>query len=1320
MGKWVWPTPFNTDRADNPSGGGASGGSSSIALVWVPSPDPAVPDRTTSITEGPRLGSLTVNSSAYGQPRPILYGTIRVGGQMIWSDGIREKETVTVTETDTDVNTDTQYSYFASFAMAFCEGVVDDALRIWANGELIFDKTTTNGVGADVKKDGLTFRFYSGSATQLVDPTMEAADTALGRDGTPAYRGTCYIMFDNFPLADYGNAPPKIEVELVINPPATYSETIGTTFAGSTAVYDPEWSAVDWGRGFVYYANNGNVTDGTFISKVSLRTGQNLLEREIANQTMLGYGLDALSSVSIVSPMGDFCCFRTGLGNDTRLFVLDGDTLAPKAWFGDGSGPGGFAKEGWRWPNFLDFASCYDDNERHDFLCAVDSNHAKVGILKFVDGDTPEFLFSNDEHDVPVLDKAAYYGVVGGKYQEGEAVAYVLGGNTYSSASSDNVVLYKIVIDKNAKSETDELTPFDEILGGIEITSIASFPPSSFKSGETTMTGFGGMLYDQANDAILICMFPSTGAGLPAFVSYNIEQDAINWNIEELLVEPGVHNWSQSRLLGTTFAYTNAQKGTKFNTVTGEIIQNDDTNHWSTGIQGAGMAYDSQSDSTIGYVVPSGGSGPMGRTYYSRADQQGQSLETIVEDLAIRCNIPLVDIETNDLNGTSVPGYAVTNQSTGRGAIQALASIFLFDSYESDWILNFKMQGQAVSKALTESDLAWKKKAEGQKYTERRKQEVELPERFTVNFMDNTNNYIVTAQAVKRVLLPEPAMSSGNTMEVKPPLVLTPTIAKRTAEILLYTTWIERMTYDYRFSWEFLELDPSDVITVTFDDGRVLENRITSMDVGDGLTMEVRGIKQQSGQFDPSTVAADGGAGTKQQVITNFNAARAWAIDAPLLFDYDGNDRTSGITYGFAAGYYDGQFDSCRVYYSPDNGQYANLGQQSIGADWGTVLEPMPDPPFLNPHATDTESTLTVTMQVGSLASVTYDQMSQGQNRALLARIDGRVEVIHYQNVTENADGTYTLDTFLRGRRGTDTMTEDYDGTETFIKLSDEQTIIKIGLPLEELDNPSYYKFVASGQSYQSAGKKTIVSNHRTLMPYAPGQITAIEDGSNNIDFAWERRTRFNGDLVSTTGTVHLNEDTEEYELDIMDGPGTQATETFTSTSFAGGYTDETVEIAGKEYVWKASPSADGEVLTGADEAECLTNLIYAINLEQGSGIPGVHYGGAMTKHPRVTAAQGAGKTVDITAIKYGEFDNINRLKANVTGGSWGDDLMSGGADGAVVRAITGLTSPDYEYSNANIVTDFGAVPSEISINVYQISAQAGRGFAGKVTLNVQ
>ena len=150
-------------------------------------------------------------------------------------------------------------------------------------------------------------------------------------------------------------------------------------------------------------------------------------------------------------------------------------------------------------------------------------------------------------------------------------------------------------------------------------------------------------------------------------------------------------------------------------------------------------------------------------------------------------------------------------------------------------------------------------------------------------------------------------------------------------------------------------------------------------------------------------------------------------------------------------------------------------------------------------------------------------------------------------------------------------------------------------LTLGERNQTRFYRGVGSGQLFEDAEEQTLVSEHRALKPYAPGNVSAVEDVSNNIDIAWVRRTRVGGQLQDLLAEVPLAEDSEEYELEILDGPG-----------------------------------------------------------------------------------------------------------------------------GSIVRTVTSLTTPAYEYLNADIVTDLGSVPAQLTVRVYQISAQVGRGFTREVTVDVE
>ena len=53
------------------------------------------------------------------------------------------------------------------------------------------------------------------------------------------------------------------------------------------------------------------------------------------------------------------------------------------------------------------------------------------------------------------------------------------------------------------------------------------------------------------------------------------------------------------------------------------------------------------------------------------------------------------------------------------------------------------------------------------------------------------------------------------------------------------------------------------------------------------------------------------------------------------------------------------------------------------------------------------------------------------------------------------------------------------------------------------------------------------------------------------------------------------------------------------------------------------------------------------------------------------------------------------------------------------MRRTFSSPTPSMIYANADILADFGALPSALSVAVHQMSAVAGRGFARVVTLEI-
>jgi hypothetical protein len=159
-------------------------------------------------TRGPRLGDLSVQSSSYGTQVPRVYGTMRVAGSVVWATDLVQSATTTGAKGQPD----TTFSYSVSFAVALSSRSVAAIKRIWADGKLL------RGEEGDFKVS-TTFRFYTGSEDQLVDPLIASIE---GLDNTPAYRGLALAVFENLELADYGNRIPFLTFEVVADeaPPA--------------------------------------------------------------------------------------------------------------------------------------------------------------------------------------------------------------------------------------------------------------------------------------------------------------------------------------------------------------------------------------------------------------------------------------------------------------------------------------------------------------------------------------------------------------------------------------------------------------------------------------------------------------------------------------------------------------------------------------------------------------------------------------------------------------------------------------------------------------------------------------------------------------------------------------------------------------------------------------------------------------------------------------------------------------------------------------------------------------------------------------------
>lgn len=152
---------------------------------------------------GSRLSTARLPGADEGAAIARAYGTVRVGGTLIWATRFEESVTrerqggkSSGSSSSTTVET---FQYFANIAVGLCEGEAAMVRRVWADGQ-------------ELDITGIEMRFYPGSETQLPDPLIEARQ---GAGNAPAYRGLSYVVFERLPLDSFGNRIPLLHFEVL-------------------------------------------------------------------------------------------------------------------------------------------------------------------------------------------------------------------------------------------------------------------------------------------------------------------------------------------------------------------------------------------------------------------------------------------------------------------------------------------------------------------------------------------------------------------------------------------------------------------------------------------------------------------------------------------------------------------------------------------------------------------------------------------------------------------------------------------------------------------------------------------------------------------------------------------------------------------------------------------------------------------------------------------------------------------------------------------------------------------------------------------------
>ena len=475
------------------------------------------------------------------------------------------------------------------------------------------------------------------------------------------------------------------------------------------------------------------------------------------------------------------------------------------------------------------------------------------------------------------------------------------------------------------------------------------------------------------------------------------------------------------------------------------------------------------------------------------------------------------DYDTSDLADT-VRGYRVGSIGALRAAIEPLQGAYPFDVVQSGYVITFKRRGTAAVRTVFADDLDARPydASPGAASTEVREMDTQLPARVTVSYLDVDREYDPGTQYADRL-----GTQSSNVTAIDLPIVLTAEEAARAAEVLIKMYWLERDALGpYALPPSYGDIEPGDVVSVAGRDVRVRDityeqdGRVSIAGKPAGLFSRV---------YSSSAIGVTGTVVGKQLQLTG--PSYGVLIDGPCL-------RSSMDSPGFLAamcGLTEG-WESGVLMRSTDSGQtWTNAqgfsGPVPIGYTTNAAAA------SVDPRVIDVTSRINVVMISGALASVTEQSMLNGANFFAYGA-PGRWEIIAAQNCVLQGDGSYTLDTLLRGRFGSEWTMYLHSAADALVLLTDLDLAF-VSQDINTINASIDWRAVTTGKPVASGADIEFSYSGENLRPLSPVHFNSARSRtSGDWTLSWTRRSRIGGEWIGGT-TVPLAESAERYEIDI-------------------------------------------------------------------------------------------------------------------------------------------------------------------------------------------
>jgi hypothetical protein len=515
----------------------------------------------------------------------------------------------------------------------------------------------------------------------------------------------------------------------------------------------------------------------------------------------------------------------------------------------------------------------------------------------------------------------------------------------------------------------------------------------------------------------------------------------------------------------------------------------------------------------------------------ARAVESEVPLSTIVAVEAARSSlIKPADVDAAGLID-AVTGFKVTATGSIRNAIEPLRGAWPFDVVQSGYKIKATSRGSASVVTIPIGELAI-----DTQLTESREMDSQLPQNVTVKYIDRDRDYDQNEQRAQR-----DNTEAVNSLVIDLPVVLDANQSAQVADKLIRIYALEKSDFAFTLPAPYRYLEPGDVVTIAAADASYVLRLVSVNHTADGR-LECAGRPSNAATY--TSIAPGDGGQEGAATIPLAGATVGILIDCPVI------DETLQDAPGFALGMdgYSAGWPGGVLFRTADGGQTwddlqaiqgratAGFASTVLAANAGNLIQ--------------RGGTLTVSLISGTLESVTESQMLNGANICAYG-INGRWEVMRFQNATLNGDGTYTLDTFWRGDKGTEWATGMHAANDYFMLMTDPDLAF-VGMPTDSIGQPREYRFITSGADIDSAASAAFTYAAFTYagvnLETLSGVLPVGRRSAGDLTVTWQRRTRVGGAWRDNVD-ASLGESVEAYEVDIMQGATVRRTITASTPS---------------------------------------------------------------------------------------------------------------------------------------------------------------------------